>query len=1222
MKKSTPTLLVIALLTTLLCGLGFAQSDRGTITGTVTDTSGSNVPGATVVVTNMATNAVSTAVTTGEGIFTIPALPPGRYKVRIEKQGFKSAENAQVNVVVGNTTPVNFTLEVGQVTETVEVTTTVGAQVQTENAKITSQVSNRQIDELPLVVSGSVRSPFNLSLLTPETKPLGLGGVAGVVGGPGYTSEFSIGGGQGGTWGITLDGASAGTSRFGSTEWSNLNTPSIDAITEFAVDTNGFKAEFGRAQGGILTFSSRSGTNEYHGSLYEFLRNNYFDARNYFEDTRSVLKQHDFGGTFGGPVWIPKIYNGKNKTFFFFSMEYFRNRAGANAFTTSVPTPEMYQGDFSKWVDVNGNLLPIYDPDTTRNNPDFDPERAISESNPRFKRFPFACDPGGNPVGGVDLKDPAFQGYTACNKIPQNRFSPLARRYLEYVGNSVFPNTGAAPGTFAYVNRNFRSPGGSSLFPWTKWSLKLDHSFSERHKISGLYNYGLSEVLPGPGGFPRLPATVSDFRYTDQSSHVYRANYTWTISPRLVNYLYGGVNWWKQLNYGPNVGGGWKERGICLPGAFDCDYNLMSIEFQGNDYYRWSESAGDGSENPIFTVGNDLTYIRGRHTIKGGYLYERLHYNGFGRQSFSGYVRPSRLSTSIPQSTNPSLGGGNPFASFLLGEIFSAQTENDRFVRQYWRSHAAYIQDDFKVNQRLTLNFGLRYDVTLPPLERDDKWSDFDPSLPNPRASGRPGALRFAGFEPGEVGKRTLVPGWYGGWGPRFSFAYSANDKTVVRGGVGRTFGIVRTTSGSTHFAGAIQIYSVDSPDGINRRFKLDDGFIVNGVNTVPQPPSVDPGFNVNADVDWWQNSEVSRLPENWNWTLSLQRELPGKFLVEASYNATIGVHLMSGLLNINQLPSHYISDPRIRPLLNSRISSPEVKAAGFTKPYPEFPDELSLGRALRPFPQYANINTWAGNGDRSGHSTYHAMILKLERRVSTGIYLQGSYVFSKLLTDTDAVDAGGRAMDHYNRRLEKSVGAFDLPHNFKFSYIFDLPFGKNKKFLSSGPVATVLGGWKISAIHVYTSGQPIQLSGGAVGLGGRNAALVKTLDGWVADEPDNPDYRATSGYTSYFVPVCQIAAFCDANGVVQAQTDRLGNAPRFNGSARRQSNLSENISVQKSFGFTERVRMDFRWEVFNIFNRVIFGGPNASITSPTFGQITGQFNSPRQMQFGLKLYF
>jgi hypothetical protein len=1217
MKGKALTFLATLLMAVLISGLSVAQTDRGTITGTVTDSTGAAVPGATVTVTNIATNAASTAVTTSEGIYTIPALPPGTYKIRIEKQGFKSAEVPQVILTVGNTTSANVTMEVGQVSDVVEITSAGGVQVQTENAKISSQVSNKQIDELPLVVSGTMRSPFDLSLLTPESKPLGLGGNAGTQG-PGYTSNFSLGGGQGGTWGITLDGASSGTSRFGSTEWASLNTPSIDAITEFSVDTNGFKAEFGRAQGGILTFASRSGTNEYHGSVYEFLRNDFFDARTFFEDeggdldglgrvkqrTKNVLKQHDYGLTFGGPVRIPWIYNGKNKTFFFGSAEWFRNRSGAGSFVTSVPTPEMYQGDFSKWVDSTGKQQIIYDPLTTRPNPNFNPGAPINESNPRFIRDPFPN-----------------------NQIPANRISPLAKRYLDYVGNSVFPNSAGAPGTFAYVNNNFRSFSGSSLFPWTKWSIKLDHIFSEKHKISGLYNYGLSEVLPGVDGVPRLPATVSDFRYTDQYSHVWRVNHTWTISPTLVNYLYGGVNWWKQLNYTPNIGGGWKDRGICLPGAFDCDYNLLSVEFQSDGYYTWSGSSGDGSENPIFTIGNDLTIIKGRHTIKTGYLYERLHYNGFGRQSLSGTVRVSRAQTNIPQSGNPALGGGNSFASFLLGEVNSASTENNRFVRQYWRGHAAYIQDDWKVNPKLTLNFGLRYDVTLPPLERDDKWSDFDPFTANPRANGRLGALRFAGFEPGEVGKRTLVEGWYHGWGPRFSFAYSPNEKTVFRGGVGRTFGLVRTTSGSTHFAGAIQIYSVNSQDGINRLFRLDDGFIVNGVNTVPQPPSVDPGFNANAaspaDVDWWQYQEVSRMPENWNWTLSVQRELPGKFLVEASYNASIGVHLMAGLLNYNQVPSQYIFDPRIQPLLGNQISSPAVIAAGFTKPYPSMPNNYSLSQALRPWPQYNNVNTWSGNGDRSGHSTYHAMVLKMERRVTDGIYMQGSYVFSKLLTDTDVVDSGGRAMDHYNRKWEKSVGAFDLPHNFKFSYIFEMPFGKGKKFDLGGIGNALIGGWRFSGIHVYASGQPIQLTGGAVSLnGGRSAAMVKTLDGWVIDEPDNTNYRPASGYTSYYAPVCQIAAFCNAAGQVVPQANRFGTAPRFNSRARRPANLAENVSLQKSFHFTERFRLDFRWEVFNVFNRVIFDAPDSSITSQTFGRITNQFNGPRQMQFGLKLYF
>jgi hypothetical protein len=1195
MKKQFLSLMAAFCTTLLLSVLVLGQTDRGTITGIVTDSAGASVPGASVTVTNIATNSTSSATTNSEGLYVIPQLQPGIYKIRVEKTGFKISEIGQLTLVGGTTAPANVTMTVGAVSETVEIASALSSQVQTENAKITSQVASKQIDQLPLVVSGTMRSPFDLSLLTPEAKPLGLGGQAG-VGGPGYDSTFSIGGGQGGTWGVTLDGASSGTSRFGSTEWASLNTPSIDAITEFSVDTNGFKAESGRAQGGSINFASKSGTNEYHGTVFEYLRNNYFDARNYFEDTTSVLKQHDFGVSLGGPVRIPWIYNGTNKTFFFGSAEWFRNRSGANSFVTSVPTPEMYTGDFSRWVDPSGKQQIIYDPATTRANPAYNSALPVSETNPRFIRDPF---PG--------------------NKIPTNRISPLAQRYLQYVGQTVFPNAAGAPGTYGYVNQNYRSLTGSTQTPWTKWSVKIDHNFSEKHKLSGLYNYGLSEVLPGPDGPPGLPLSVSNFRFTQQDSHTYRANYTWTVSPTVVNYLYGGINWWKQLNYTPNANGGWKARNICMPGVFDCDFNLLQLNFQSDGYQGWGGSAGDGSENPIFTLGNDLTVIKGRHTLKGGYLFERLHYNGFGRQTLSGEARFNRRSTSIPESNNPLLGGGNSFASFLLGEVYSAQTENNRFVRQYWRGHAAYIQDDWKVNQKLTLNFGLRYETTLPPLERDDKWSDFDPFTTNPR-TGTLGALRFAGFAPGEVGKRTLVEGWYNGFGPRFSFAYSPNEKTVVRGGVGRTFGLVRTTSGSTHFAGAIQIYSITTQDGINRLFRLDDGFIVNGQNTVPQPPSVDPSFNTNADVDWWQNQEVSRLPENWNWTLSLQRELPGKFLVEASYNASVGIHLIAGLLNVNQMPSRFATDPKIQPLLSSNINAPAVVAAGFTKPYPTFNGPLS--QALRPFPQYQNINTWSGNGDRSGHSTYHAMVLKMERRVGNGLYLQGSYVWSKLISNTDRVDAGGRAMDQYNRQWEKSVGEFDLPHNFKFSWIYDLPWGKGQKWDLGGVGNALLGGWRVSAIHVYTSGQPIQLSGGGISLGGRSAALVKTLDNWVVDIPDNPDIRATSGYTSYYANVCNIAAFCNASGQVVPQPTIFGTAPRFNGRARRPANLNENVSLQKSFFFTERVKMDFRWELFNVLNRVVFGPPNSSITSATFGRITSQFNSPRQMQFGLKLYF
>src|SRR5438093_956845 len=375
------------------------------------------------------------------------------------------------------------------------------------------------VDELPLVVSSAVRSPFDLALITPEAKR--------VERGEDTNTTFALGGGQAASWGITLDGISAGTGRFASVEWASVNTPSLDAITEFTVDTNGYKAEYGRASGGIMTFSSKSGTKDLHGTVYEFLRNDTFDARRFFEARRGALKQHDFGWSVGGPVVIPKLYHGRQKTFFFSAMEWFRNRVGASSNFSSVPTPEMYQGDFRNWVDQAGNRLTIYDPTTTRPNP----------NGTGFIRTPFEN-----------------------NIIPQTRFSTFAQSVLKLAGNIGFPNVPATPGTSAYVRNNYVNNQGTALDPWTKFSTKIDHNFSD---------------------------------------------------------------------------------------------------FQG-----WGESAGDGSENTVYSAGDDLTWINGKHTFKMGYLWERIHYNGFGRQTISGLVRGDRLSTSIPGNNNLSVGGGNGFASF------------------------------------------------------------------------------------------------------------------------------------------------------------------------------------------------------------------------------------------------------------------------------------------------------------------------------------------------------------------------------------------------------------------------------------------------------------------------------------------------------------------------------------------------------------------------------
>ncbi|MDQ6700391.1 MAG: carboxypeptidase-like regulatory domain-containing protein, partial [Acidobacteriota bacterium] len=325
-------LLCLVLIAAACC----AQSERGNITGVISDPSGAAIPGADIVITNRATNAVQHAVATSTGEYNAANLSPGDYKVEVTVAGFKSFRQDNVNLAAAGTVRVDAQLQVGQVSETVEVSAA-AAQIQTENAKISTAVQNKLVDDLPLVVGGALRSPFNLVTITAESKGSG--------------NKISLGGGQAAAWDATLDGVSVTTNRSADAGEIAYNTPSVEAITEFTVDTNGFKAEYGQAGGGVMTFVSKAGTNQFHGDAYDFLRNDALDARGFFPAKRSVYKQNDFGATAGGPVLIPKLYNGRNKTFYFLSYEGFRNRIGANDTIKSVPTPEMYNGDFSKWVD-------------------------------------------------------------------------------------------------------------------------------------------------------------------------------------------------------------------------------------------------------------------------------------------------------------------------------------------------------------------------------------------------------------------------------------------------------------------------------------------------------------------------------------------------------------------------------------------------------------------------------------------------------------------------------------------------------------------------------------------------------------------------------------------------------------------------------------------------------------------------------------------------------
>jgi Carboxypeptidase regulatory-like domain len=1182
MKLSAAFRVTVA--TFLLCLFGvvlFAQSERGTIAGTVTDSSGAAVPQAKVTVTDMATNTVVSTVTTAAGDYTLPNLPTGLYNARFEKEGFASVGRNGIKIDASATVRADATLTVGSTKQTIEVMAT-AAQLQASDSKTSATVTNQLVDQLPLVVAGALRSPFDLASITPESKNLG------------GDNGFVLGGGQAASYGTTLDGVSTNTARALSMSWVSSNAPSLEAITEFTVDTNGFKAEYGHAGGGVMTFSSKSGTNQVHGSAYEFVRNNDFDANRFFSNKAgipiAIYKQSDFGGSFGGPIYIPKIHNGKDKSFFFFAYEGFRNRVGATATATTVPTPEMYKGDFSKWVNAAGAQIPIYDPTT----------QTINSTTGAVTRVPFAN-----------------------NQIPQALIAPEATKALGVfasgTGGQLAPNNGAAPGTLAYVTNNYLISSGSQVNPINKWSIKGDHIFSAKDRLSGYYGYDREKTVPGPAGPSTLPGNYTNYNDLTQYSDVFRMSWDHTFGPTKYNHFYAGGNNWRQNHNPPQeYVGNWKDK-YCLPNVPDCNQNLVNFTFS-NSYGGWGGNANNGSENTVYAFNDDFTWVKGAHTIKAGGMYQLTHYNGFGRQCISGCVGFNFTETGRGGDTNFATAGGNPFASALLGYADSGQLDTVRFIGQQFPYFAGYVQDDWRVSHKLTMNLGVRWETQLPSTGLNDSWSDFSPTTPNPAANNIPGAVLFAGSGNGRVGSRTLADSYYKAFGPRFGFAYSMNDKTVIRGGAGISYGAITSVSGSTHNMGftLTQTFS-NSNNGITPTFTL-----AQGLPPWTAPPFVNPSVSNGANVSWNQGHEGTRPPEDFSVNLSIQHQLSSSMVLEASYNGVMGSHLQTGLLQYNQVNPAYIQKYGIN-VLTSNITSAAAVAAGISSPFPGFAalwgSRATVAQALKAFPQYGNIDTASGGGDHSGHSTYHAGIVKLERRFSTGLTMQTSYVFSKILTDSDSYWPASFAADLWNRGLEKSIGAYDVTHNFKMSVVYDLPFGKGKNWLNHGVSAVALGGWRLSGIAGYSSGQPISV-GTSYSLpinNGRTPAYVSSYTGWRAQTQGG---SFDPSVDNFFVPYGTGPFPIQGTGTA---LNGLGNETRYNPKVRLFPNLNENLSIAKSFSLKEKVRLDIRAEAFNVLNRVRFGTGSTQLQSTTFGKLTSNgdlLNTPRQMQLAAKLYF
>jgi hypothetical protein len=1167
----------------ILVGTLSAQLDRGSLAGIVSDPSGASVANAQIKATHLDTNTTFSTLSSESGNYTLPALAIGRYRILVEAPGFRRTQRDDVAVTSGESLRSDFTLELGAVTDSVQVTSQASV-IQTESTRVSTNLTTKLVEDLPLVVAGQVRNVFNLAVIAPEAK---------------NSSTFRIGGGQGSGWDMQMDGASltSGTLTY-QYERAPISSVPVDAIAEFNVESSGMKAEYGRAMG-VVSFATKAGGNNLHGNAFDYMRNNAADARGFFAQSAPVLKQHDFGFTLGGPVYIPKIYNGKNRTFFFGSYEGFRNRSGNLPAYFTVPLPEMYTGDFRNFIkngaDGKPFMIQLYDPATT-----------TLSGGSTYTRLPFAN-----------------------NQIPVSRFSSVASKYMGFRDPSMLPNV---PGA-GIVSNYFRSQG-TNISPWDKFSIRVDHQVNTRNHFSFLLMDGTKLDQFGADGPPGLPGIFNSGQVWSRKNISGRFSWDRTISNRIINSLRVMVQ--KEEGRITNLscvesGKGWAAKlGLKnTPGPDQCfpGWSFSNIT-------AWSGNGWGYDRGRNLSISDDVTWTKGSHTLKAGLFYSKDDWWGGGQHRPNGSFNFGSGATSIPGDSSGN--SGNGFAAFLLGLADSWGLETPRAVIQKYKYYGGFFQDDWRISSRLTVNLGLRYEYTTPvgggAVLGVKDWSDFssygtavgfmnfDPTVPNPQFGGILGSTVYTG-NCSECTGKDAFNSYKKAFSPRLGLAYQVASGTVIRMYGGKSYGAVKTTGGSTHFQGLIlnSTYSAASSLPAYTYWNIDEG-----LPAWTQPPFRGPATDAGGSTYLWQNPDSGRPPEFYSWNIDIQKQLPKNVVASIGYTGTKGTHLSSAILQLNQMDPKYFKQYG-RDLLNSAATSPAAVSAGIKLPYAGFTGTVS--QALRPFPHYGAVETNNSSvGERSGDSTYNAMIVKLDKRYSSGLTLLSSYVLSKMLSNSENAQSVGRdatfQVDHYNRKLGKGLSTDDQTHMLRQAFTYELPVGKGRHWALKGPADKIVGGWGVAGFLEYSSGTPLVVAPGVSSIpgGAGNRVFINSYDNWRAP---------ISG--SKFDPFKDVwwnkSAFgLDANGRQMTSAELLlagiGNASKNNPHARSPWLLNENITLSKSFEVTEKVRFTLRVEAFNLFNRVRMGGPDSTVTSANFGLIRSQGNDPRRLQFAAKITF
>lgn len=1131
-----------AVLAILCLGPLKAQQNRGSIVGSITDPSGAAVVGASIAAINVETGVSYKGIITDVGTYTIPALPSGTYRVEAELAGFKKYVRQPVLISTATSVGLSVQMEVGDITQQIAVT---GAPplLQTQEVTLGTVVEDKMIRDLPVAlgrdtaIGSGRRQATAFIFITP--------GVSG--------NEFSktVNGMQQRATEVSVEGGVLeGSDHFG--QVANA-TPPYDAVAEFKVIQGIPDASEGNSSSAIKLFL-KSGTNEIHGSANEYIRNDVLDARGFFARTRPIVRQNEYGFTVGGPVWLPKVYNGKNKTFFFLSWGQFKVRGGGTAGIRTYPTEAFKKGDFSKLTDVQGNLIPIFDPLT-----------APKDGSSARAQFP-------------------------DNIIPTSRIDPRASKVAQLMPTAQIDQS----------FNNFIGENSRRTDDWF-WSLKLDHSFNDHHKISGSYWWDRADYL----AFNTQPGPLTDGGATFERGGGLTLTYNWLVSARIANELRTSYTK-SQTNHGNLPGVDLGPNPLDIPNYPFTSGNLfLGVEGYSrgpgaSGFKVTSGTQGTQTPGPSFQIANSATWAKGSHTFKFGG--ERRVRKTISRGVGYWFPEFRKFQTSNPASSNfGAMGDG--LASMFLGDVYNQWGQNDgNRVGMIGERTSWFVQDTWKVTRRLTLNLGLRHDIA-PTGIIENGMSSFDPTVTNAGAGGRPGALRFV------TTNDRFYPTTGNQLGPRLGIAYSLNGKTTFRLGYALLHQI--TDVETAPHGGSFQ-------QGFNSTLPLPpSGFpsvpIYNiwkdGAPIDPNKgklPNLDPA-QVNGRGPAYFHPSSNRSSRVQQWTFNIQRQLPRNVVVEARYVGWKAQGLFSTLDNINQVDPKYLS---LGSLLTANINSPAAVAAGIRAPYPGF--EGSVAQALRPYPQFGRIDPQL---EALGQGQHHSLQVQAQNRLNKDLLFLVNYVWAKTLSDQGLGGGFGTSgQDNYNRKLEKALQVGQPPQELKATWVYELPVGKGKRLLSgaSRPLNHLVGGWALASTHRYSKGTYLGVVGGnPLPIFADSIRPNRVLGVQAQINPRGAKFRPNQDLYLNGAAFAPNAPFT------------FGNAPRLLSDVRSFPYYNEDVSLMKrgSLGFSEEARYELRWEIFNPLNRVIFGGPGSNINSPgTFGVVSGQGNLPRQMQFGLKV--